>query len=677
MGATLRRRPCATPTTRALNQYTRKENNSVRVTGTAASNANVAFLGTMSTTRVGRTWANSIDPANISGPAVGLATAFATVPGGPLGAQSYTYDANGNLAFGGGRTVTWTSFNQLLRADMAGGKFSEFAFGAGRERVKQTSQLGTTTYVGALFERFTPAGAGAVTENKHYIFTPAGRVAVYTERSDLTRDTRWFHTDGLGSITAVTNEAGAIVKRFAFDAWGKRLTPSTNGVITTNAATGSTASGGYTRGYTDHEQLDDLGLIHMNGRVYDPTLGRFLSADPHVDDATDAQGFNRYSYVGNNPMNATDPSGYFKLKEILPAVIGIVVAVVVTAFLGPQGGMAVFKSWGALFGGLKAGFGTAAAIWGGAAGGFASGFSGSLLNGGSVGDAFKAGVIGAAVGAATAWAAGQIADIFNNGSGIFADEMFANWAGRTAAHGAVGGLAAEAQGGQFRHGFLSSAAAAGIMHIRSVGRFFQMDKGGGWIAARTAAAAAIGGTASVLGGGKFANGAVTSAFQHLFNSESSRKEPRREAWLFEEQADVFGGTVAGSIGKYHQWLATFEDGKLVFAAGLGNAEGVPGEASRLPDLPGLSKGYIKDHSHRNNTPGVMATRLYNVDFNALNSYLSMRNASTGPWLPLMTDCNVFVSKVRSWSTPQVYKGQSNMVRWADGTWRKADSVLTK
>ena len=64
------------------------------------------------------------------------------------------------------------------------------------------------------------------------------------------------------------------------------------------------------RGYTQHEYLAVLGLIHMNGRVYDPKLGRFLSADPFVQFPTSTQGYNRYSYVGNNPLSFTDPSGY-------------------------------------------------------------------------------------------------------------------------------------------------------------------------------------------------------------------------------------------------------------------------------------------------------------------------------------------------------------------------------
>lgn len=57
-----------------------------------------------------------------------------------------------------------------------------------------------------------------------------------------------------------------------------------------------------TLGYTGHEQDDEVGLINMKGRLYDPEIGRFISADPHVQAAGDTQSYNRYSYVKNNPL---------------------------------------------------------------------------------------------------------------------------------------------------------------------------------------------------------------------------------------------------------------------------------------------------------------------------------------------------------------------------------------
>jgi len=63
-------------------------------------------------------------------------------------------------------------------------------------------------------------------------------------------------------------------------------------------------------GFTGHEMLDNVALIHMNGRIYDPAIGRFLSADPFVTSPYDSQGFNRYTYVNNNPLSLADPSGF-------------------------------------------------------------------------------------------------------------------------------------------------------------------------------------------------------------------------------------------------------------------------------------------------------------------------------------------------------------------------------
>jgi RHS repeat-associated protein len=65
------------------------------------------------------------------------------------------------------------------------------------------------------------------------------------------------------------------------------------------------------RGYTDHINLEKSSLVHMNGRVYDAEIGRFLSPDPYVGNPYSTQGFNRYAYVQNNPLRYTDPSGFF------------------------------------------------------------------------------------------------------------------------------------------------------------------------------------------------------------------------------------------------------------------------------------------------------------------------------------------------------------------------------
>src|SRR5207248_449667 len=62
------------------------------------------------------------------------------------------------------------------------------------------------------------------------------------------------------------------------------------------------------------------GLVHLNGRVYDPILARFTSADPTVTDPMNMQGWNRYSYVGNDPLAFTDPNGFSWLSSFFHSV---------------------------------------------------------------------------------------------------------------------------------------------------------------------------------------------------------------------------------------------------------------------------------------------------------------------------------------------------------------------
>jgi RHS repeat-associated protein len=68
-------------------------------------------------------------------------------------------------------------------------------------------------------------------------------------------------------------------------------------------------------GFTGHEGDDDLGLINMRGRIYDPKLGRFLQVDPVVSAPHFGQSWNPYSYVRNSPLNFVDPSGFQEAEK--------------------------------------------------------------------------------------------------------------------------------------------------------------------------------------------------------------------------------------------------------------------------------------------------------------------------------------------------------------------------
>ncbi|AZA47444.1 hypothetical protein EG346_04265 [Chryseobacterium carnipullorum] len=71
------------------------------------------------------------------------------------------------------------------------------------------------------------------------------------------------------------------------------------------------------RGYTSHEHFAEVGIIHMNGRLYDPLLRRFLNADENIQDPTNTQNYNKYGYVLNNPLMYNDPSGEFAFAVLV------------------------------------------------------------------------------------------------------------------------------------------------------------------------------------------------------------------------------------------------------------------------------------------------------------------------------------------------------------------------
>lgn len=147
-----------------------------------------------------------------------------------------------------------------------------------------------TTFSNLLHIRKTPY-VGAVTEVQQFIFY-----------------------DHLGSVNAITNGSGSeIIAQLAFEPSGVRrdsvgLKSNVNTVQLSELLSKSDLLS--SRGFTGHENLDRTGFIHMNGRVYDPQLARFLSPDPLVQTPTNSQSWNRYSYVFNNPLKYTDPSGY-------------------------------------------------------------------------------------------------------------------------------------------------------------------------------------------------------------------------------------------------------------------------------------------------------------------------------------------------------------------------------
>jgi RHS repeat-associated protein len=103
----------------------------------------------------------------------------------------------------------------------------------------------------------------------------------------------YFYTDQHGTVLATTDGAGNILSQGEHRPYGEH-------------AMGSAEAG---PGFTGHVEEPDSGLVYMQARYYDPTVGRFLSQDPAGVDPVTIGTFNRYRYAGNNPVNVIDPDG--------------------------------------------------------------------------------------------------------------------------------------------------------------------------------------------------------------------------------------------------------------------------------------------------------------------------------------------------------------------------------
>lgn len=226
------------------------------------------------------------------------------------GSNSYGYDANGNMNVRNGASIGYTSYNLPNVINAPGGYSSTLSYGAFRNRYQQVA-IGpqgteTTIYLAGLVEKVT---RGSSIEYRHLIHGGQGTAALYLRRSSGVHDTYYLHRDQLGSPELITDSDGDPVIRPSFAAYGERRDGSDwDGPI--GSADLDTLADLTRRGFTGHEHLDAVGLIHMNGRVYEPVAGRFLSRDPFVDGLYSSQGINGYGYVHNNPLTLDDPSGF-------------------------------------------------------------------------------------------------------------------------------------------------------------------------------------------------------------------------------------------------------------------------------------------------------------------------------------------------------------------------------
>lgn len=227
--------------------------------------------------------------------------------------------------------IQYTDFKKVSSIK-EGSNILTISYGVDQQRTKSAwSKFGSSNhliryYLGDYEEEFR---TGAAARKIHYINGGDGMAAIYVQNNG--RDTLYYaYSDFQGNLTALTNASGSVLERYAYDPWGNRRNP------TDWTQDDTRTSFIIHRGYTLHEHLDEFKLINMNfaiereqwensfsllpsvskmdcvnGRVYDPRMGMFLSPDPYIQAPGDWLNYNRYSYCLYNPLMYVDPSGEF------------------------------------------------------------------------------------------------------------------------------------------------------------------------------------------------------------------------------------------------------------------------------------------------------------------------------------------------------------------------------
>jgi len=382
--------------------------------------------------------------------------AVTAVSSGPAGNQIFAYDANGNMSVRHGKAISWYPFQLPKRIDRGAADFAEFSYGPDRQRIRQVARTGastvTTWYIGPHFEvEFD----GSQRRYRSTVF--AGGEAVYSqiEREGQPFFSGYFlHRDHQGSVDTLSLVYGsgrpAVAQRF--DAFGKRR--NTNWSADTADALAS-ESHFLERGYTGHEHLDNVRLIHMNGRVQDPVLGTMLSPDPMLGNLLNPQSLNRYAYVANNPASLVDPSGFIfsrigKFFRRLVSGIGSLFRRVIDNYgRGILAAVAAYYTGGAAAEWYAASTPAATAI--------GASTVGTIAGGAVAGGIVTGDIRGVALGAIGGAGYGAVGAAYGNNWGI----------GRVLSSGLAGGATAKIGGGDFREGFGYSAGAASFGYAYS------------------------------------------------------------------------------------------------------------------------------------------------------------------------------------------------------------------
>ena len=423
-----------------------------------------------------------------------------------------SYDLNGNLLDDGVRSFQYTSYNQVHTISKVGENNQldsvQFVYGINQQRYARLQQVaGQTT------NRIYLAGGQIekLIQGEHIQYrTTVGHIVLTDSNGDTTHSEAYYHKDRQGSVISVTNQHGQGIEQFAYGPWGSVHQLYSNSDLLINNLSASQ------RQYTSQESVSDFGIIHMNGRIYDPQLGRFLQADPFIQAIANSQSYNRYAYVLNDPMNRTDPSGFISLKSIYRKTLKATGMDAIYRFLLKQPMLNTIVTMAVA---VNLGPWAAAAFVG----------QQQFVATGSLGQGLKASVIHLL----TAQAHNTVGKAFEVGT-------MENILGNAIA----GGIAAQVNGGKFGHGFIAAGISAAFKpmlndiggdnsanHAINEGNIGKLEI---HKLDRIFAAALISGTTSAISGGKFANGALSGALTQLYNGESTNRYTAEQKGLIIE-----------------------------------------------------------------------------------------------------------------------------------------------
>lgn len=415
---------------------------------------------------------------------------------------NYTYaDGTNRLVAVDGNLKAWDEirYNSLDKTVyvLSGSNVMSLCYGPDKSRIKANCNGVVKYYIGSLYEE--KVNANKSRERTSYIFALGDNPIAMAVQNGRETDLYYFCRDLLGSTVCISDYRLAIIQVLDYDAWGRRRDPMTLAYNVWDVKDD--------HGFTGHEHIDMFDMVNMDGRIYDPVVGRFLSPDPFVQSPGFTQSLNRYAYCLNNPLSLVDPSGYSWLsrnwKSLVASAVGIVVSSVT----------------------LGTGTSVGIAIAAGATGGAAGALTGALLNGANLGQIAKATFWGGFWGAASG--------CLNN---ISADrDIIACIFKHAFTQGAIEGV----QGGNVLHGVFAGAVSG--LSGNYINKKTAMTK-----TYKLLASSLISGTMDEIGGGKFANGAVTGAFTFLFNDYMHYRRVRMRQRTKRMVQFVFDDKVGGA-----------------------------------------------------------------------------------------------------------------------------------